>query len=167
MNKSTVWYIISFVVIVLIQILLMNNIQFSGFINPYFYILFIILLPINIPSYILLILGFVLGITIDIFSNTPGIHASATVFVAFIRPFIINSYNLDDKEKMLIPSISNIGVKWFIKYVVIMILAHHLFLFYIEVFSFSGFLLTLMRCFLSSIFTFVFILISQFIIFRK
>jgi len=167
MNKGPVWYIISFLVIVLLQLLLMNNIQFSGFINPYFYILFIILLPINIPRYILLILGFLLGITIDIFSNTPGIHASATVFMAFIRPFIINSYNLDDQEKMMIPSISNIGVKWFIKYLVIMIIAHHFFLFFIEVFSFSGFLHTLLRCILSSIFTFVFILISQFLIFRK
>jgi rod shape-determining protein MreD len=167
MNKGPVWYIISFVVIVLIQIVLMNNIQFSGFINPYFYILFIILLPINIPRYLLLILGFILGITIDIFSNTPGIHASATVFIAFLRPFIINSYNLDDQEKMMIPSILNIGVKWFIKYLVIMIIAHHFFLFFIEVFSFSGFLHTLLRCILSSIFTFVFILISQFIIFRK
>jgi len=167
MNKGPVWYIISFVVIVLIQIVLMNNIQFSGFINPYFYILFIILLPINIPRYLLLLLGFLLGITIDIFSNTPGIHASATVFIAFLRPFIINSYNLDDQEKMMIPSISNIGVKWFIKYLVIMIIAHHFFLFYIEVFSFSGFFHTLLRCILSSIFTFVFILISQFLIFRK
>ena len=167
MNKSPVWYIVSFVVIVLIQVVLMNNIQFSGFINPYFYILFIILLPINIPRYLLLILGFVLGITIDIFSNTPGIHTSATVFIAFLRPFIINSYNLDDQEKKMIPSISNIGVKWFVKYIVIMIVAHHFFLFFIEVFSFSGFLHTLLRCILSSIFTFVFILISQFLIFRK
>jgi len=167
MNKGLVWYIISFVVIVLIQLLFMNNLQFSGFINPYFYILFIILLPINIPNYLLLFLGFLMGITIDIFSNTPGIHASASVFIAFLRPFIINSYNLDDKERMMIPSISNIGVKWFIKYLVIMIVAHHFFLFYIEVFSFSAFLHTLLRCILSSIFTFVFILISQFLIFRK
>jgi rod shape-determining protein MreD len=167
MNKGPVWYIISFVIIVLIQVVIMNNIQFSGFINPYFYILFIILLPVNTPRYLLLILGFLLGITIDIFSNTPGIHASATVFIAFLRPFILNSYNLDDQERMMIPSISNIGVKWFINYVAIMIVAHHFFLFFIEVFSFSGFLYTLLRCILSSIFTFVFILISQFLIFRK
>jgi len=167
MNKGPVWYIVSFVVIVLIQIVMMNNMQFSGFINPYFYILFIILLPIGIQGYLLLILGFLLGITIDVFSNTPGIHASATVFIAFLRPFIINSNNLDEKERMMIPSITNIGVKWFLKYAVMMILAHHLFLFFIEVFSFSGFLHTLLRSILSSIFTFVFILISQFLIFRK
>jgi rod shape-determining protein MreD len=167
MSKGPIWYIVSFVVIVLIQLLLMNNIQFSGFINPYFYILFIILLPINIPHYLLLILGFLVGITVDIFSNTPGIHASASVFIAFIRPFVLNSNNLDDLERMMIPSIVNIGAKAFLKYLVIMIFVHHFFLFFIEVFSFSGFLHTLLRCILSSIFTFVFILISQFLIFRK
>ncbi|HPS13310.1 MAG TPA: rod shape-determining protein MreD [Prolixibacteraceae bacterium] len=167
MNKGPVWYIVTFVTIVLIQLLLMNNIQFSGYINPYFYILFIILLPISIPTYLLLIAGFFLGITIDIFSNTPGIHASATVFMSFIRPYVINSYNLEDQEKIKIPSIMNLGIKWFVKYLLIMVLVHHIFLFFIEVFSFSGFLHTLLRCILSSIFTFVFILISQFIVFRK
>ena len=167
MNKGPVWYIITFVVIVLIQVLMMNNLQFSGYVNPYFYILFIILLPINIPRYLLLFLGFLMGITIDVFSNTPGIHASATTFIAFLRPFIFNPGNFDDKEKMMIPSVMNIGIKMFMKYAAMMILFHHLFLFFIEAFSFSGFLFTLLRCILSSIFTFVFVLISQFLIFRR
>jgi rod shape-determining protein MreD len=167
MNKGPVWYIIAFISIVLIQVGIMNNLQFSGFVNPYFYILFILLLPVNIPNYLLLISGFLLGLTIDIFSNTPGIHASATVFVSFLRPFLFNSYNFDDKEKVMIPTLKNIGIKSFVKYAALMILIHHFFLFYIEVFTFSGFLYTLVRCILSSIFTFVVVLISQFIIFRK
>jgi rod shape-determining protein MreD len=167
MNRGPVWYIVAFIVIVLIQVAIMNNLQFSGFVNPYFYILFILLLPVNIPNYLLLLSGFLLGITIDIFSNTPGIHASATVFVAFLRPFLFNSYNFDDKEKVMIPTLKNIGIKSFIKYAALMIIIHHFFLFFIEVFSFSGFLYTLLRCILSSIFTFVVVLISQFLIFRK
>jgi rod shape-determining protein MreD len=167
MNKTLLWYCIAFIVIVLIQVGIMNNLQFSGFINPYFYILFILLLPVNIPRYLLLISGFLLGITIDIFSNTPGIHASATVFVSFIRPYLFNSYNFDDKDKVLIPSLGNIGIRSFVKYAALMIVIHHFFLFFIEVFSFSGFFYTLLRCILSSIFTFVVVLISQFLIFRK
>jgi len=167
MNKGPVWYIVSFIVIVLIQILVMNNIQFSGYVNPYFYVLFILILPINIPRYLLLILGFILGITIDVFSNTPGIHASATVLLSFVRPFLFNTYNLDDQEKSMIPSISNIGLGWFLRYAAVLILIHHFLLFYIEVFSFNGFLHTLIRCIFSSIFTFVFVVISQFLIFRK
>ncbi|NLU38881.1 MAG: rod shape-determining protein MreD [Bacteroidales bacterium] len=166
-NNRLIWYIVAFVVIVLIQVGIMNNLQFSGLVNPYFYILFILLLPVNIPHYLLLLLGFALGISIDIFTNTPGIHASATVFASFIRPFLFNSYNFDEKEKVLVPTLHNIGFKSFVRYALLMIIIHHFFLFFIEVFSFSGFLYTLIRAVLSSIFTFVVVLISQFLIFRK
>ncbi len=167
MNKGPLWYILSFTIIVLVQVLFMNNLQFSGYINPYFYILYILILPINIPKYLILLLGFFLGITIDLFANTPGIHASATVLVAFIRPFLFNTYNLEDQEKSMLPTISNLGFVWFLRYAAVIIITHHLFLFYIEVFSFHGFLNTLLRCFFSSIFTFIFVIISQFLIFRK
>ena len=167
MNKGPVWYILLFVVTVIIQVLFMNNMQFSRFVNPYFYVLFILLLPINFPRYLMLILGFLIGLTIDIFSNTPGIHASATVFMAFLRPFVINASNLDDKEQIMCPTIANIGFAMFLRYAAIMILIHHLFLFYVEIFSFHGFFQTLLRSFLSSIFTLIFIVISQYLIFRK
>lgn len=167
MNKKLYWYISLFLVSVLVQILIMNKIQFSGFVNPYFYVLFILLLPINFPRYLLLILGFILGITIDIFSNTPGIHASSIVFMAFLRPYIINASNVDEQDRMMIPSVSNIGLGWFVRYAGILILLHHLFLFFVEMFTFQGFLNTFLRSLSSAIFTFVFILISQFLIFRK
>jgi rod shape-determining protein MreD len=145
----------------------MNNIQFSGFVNPYFYVLFILLLPINVPRYFLLMSGFILGLTIDVFANTPGIHASSTVFMAYVRPYVLNASNVEDKEQMLIPSISNLGFAWFARYAAILILVHHFFLFYVEIFSFQGFGQTLLRSFFSSIFTFTFIVISQFLVFRK
>ena len=167
MNKSPYWYIALFVYAVLVQVLIMNHLQFSGFVNPYFYILFILILPINFPRYLLLILGFVLGITVDVFSNTPGIHASSTVFMAFLRPYVINTSNVDEQDRMMIPSVANIGFGWFIRYALILITFHHLFLFFVEIFTAKGFLNTLLRSFSSAIFTFVFILVNQFLIFRK
>jgi rod shape-determining protein MreD len=167
MNKKPYWYLLLFAVVVLIQVLFMNNMQFSRLVNPFFYIIFILLLPINIPRYLLLLLGFLMGITIDIFTNTPGIHASASVFIAFFRPFIINTSSLEDNEKGKIPTIENMGFRWFLRYAAILIIAHHFFLFYIEIFSFHGFFQTFFRSLFSSIFTFVFIVISQFLIFRK
>ncbi len=167
MNKGAIWYITLFVVVVLVQVLFMNNIQFSGLVNPYFYVLFILLMPLNTPRYVLLLLGFLLGIVIDIFVNTPGIHASSSVFMAFMRPFVINASNVDDSDKMIIPSISNIGFSWFLKYAGILIMLHHVFLFFVEIFTFSGFINTLMRAVLSSLFSLVFVVISQFLIFRK
>lgn len=167
MNNSYGKYILMFVLVVLIQVLFMNNIQFSGFVNPYFYVLFILLLPLNTPRYLLLILGFILGLSIDVFTNTPGIHASATVFMAFVRPFFINTSNMEDSEKFMSPTIWNLGFGSFVRYALILIVLHHFFLFYIEVFSFHGFIQTFLRSFFSSIFTFIFIVLSQLIMFRK
>ena len=60
------------VILVFFQVYILNNIQFSGAVNPYFYVLFVLLLPFETPGWILLSLAFILGLTIDIFSNTPG-----------------------------------------------------------------------------------------------
>ena len=167
MNKGPIWYIGLFMAAVLIQVLFMDAIQFSGFVNPYFYVIFVLLLPLYVPRYLQLLLGFILGISIDVFSNTPGIHASATVFMAFLRPYFINSTNVDDQDRGKIPSVMNMGASWFMKYSAVLILLHHIFLFYIEMFTFEDFFNTFMRSVLSALFTFVMIVVSQFLIFRK
>lgn len=161
-------YVIMFIVLVLVQVLILNNIQISGFINPYIYILFLLLLPFNIQGYFLLGLSFLLGITIDIFGNTPGIHAGATVLLGFLRPGLaqlISSRELI--EKGTTPNMVQLGFASFIKYVVISVLIHHLVLFFAETFSFSDILETLLRWILSSLFSILIILGSQFIIFKN
>jgi len=167
MNKNILKYVLLFVVAILIQVFIMNVMQFSRFVNPYFYILFILLLPAGIQRYWLLLLGFATGLTVDMFSNTLGVHASASVLIAFIRPFLIPTLNFDDQEKSISPTILNLGFSPFFKYAAILTLIHHFFLFYVEVFSFVGFFQTFLRSLFSSIFTFVFIITSQFLIFRK
>lgn len=167
MNKKPVWYIAIFIIIMLIQVLFMNNMQFSKFVNPYFYVVFILIMPVSTPRYTMLLLGFLLGLSIDIFSNTPGIHTSATVFMAFLRPMVVNPSTIDDADVILPISIYRFGFWWFVKYAGILILLHHLFLFFIEMFTFDNFFTTLSRSFFSTIFTFVFVVISQFLMFRK
>jgi rod shape-determining protein MreD len=167
MNNQIIKFSLLFTVAVLTQVLFLNQLQISRFINPFFYVIFIILLPTNLPRYLLLLLGFLLGITIDVFSNTPGIHASATVFISFIRPFVVNPSNADDKERIVAPTLHNTSLAWFLKYAAILVLLHHLFLFYIEVFSFSGFFNTFIRFILSSAASLIIIVFSQFILFRK
>ena len=80
-----------FFFLVFFQVLILNNIQLGGYINPYFYIYFILLLPFETPRWLLLILSFLLGLTIDVFVNTPGVNAAACVLMAFARPFVITS----------------------------------------------------------------------------
>ncbi|RLD62362.1 MAG: rod shape-determining protein MreD [Bacteroidetes bacterium] len=157
-----------FAILVILQVILFNNIQFSGYINPYFYIIFILLLPFETPKWILMLSSFLLGLSIDIFSNTIGMHASACVFIAFLRPHILQYIApREGYEASSLPRIHYYGFSWFLKYSTILILAHHIFLFYIEVYTFSGFFYTLSRALLSSIFTIILIVFSQYIVYRK
>ena len=168
MIKDLLKYSLMLLVLVLLQVLLLNNIQFSGYINPYLYVLFILLLPFETPRYLLLFLGFLLGLSIDIFSNTPGIHASATTFMAFLRPYTIELISSRDNiEANTPPRLKNMGLGWFLRYTIILVFAHHLFLFYIEVFTFTGFIHTLTRSILSAVFTIAMVIISQFLIFKE
>lgn len=157
-----------FIILVLLQVLILNNIQLSGFINPYIYILFILLLPFETPAWLLLILGFVTGLTIDIFSGTIGMHATATTLAAYSRPFILTLLSpRDGYENRTAPTLKYYGIAWIIKYSIVIILIHHSTLFFIEIFRFSGFFYTMLRILISSAFTFVLIILSQFLFFKK
>ena len=168
MTSPVLKNIIRFALLVLIQVFLLNKIQFNGYINPYFYVLFILSLPFTIRKWFLLVLGFLLGISIDYFSGTLGIHAAATVFMAFCRPGIIRLLGVkDDLEPGIEPSIRNFGFLWYFTYSGSLVFLHHLVLFYLEVFRFSEFFSTFLRVILSSIFSLVFILIAQYLFYRK
>jgi len=161
-------YLFMFITVILCQVLLCNHIQLYGYITPYIYILFILLLPFKTSKYLVLLLGFLLGLSIDIFSNTPGIHASATTFMAFLRPSVIKIlFNRESTDKSLLPPVSSMGLSWFTKYTVILVLAHHLFLFYIEAFSFTNFFFTLSRCLSSAVFSIILLIISKLLFFKE
>lgn len=153
-------YIALFIILMLLQIVLFNNIQFSGYINPYVYVMFIIVLPLGMPAWIVLLLSFVTGITVDAFSNTMGVHTSACVMAGFLRPYLLTfnitheTYNPD-----YAPSIRNNGFRWFLVFTLMVVLVHHLTLFYVEVFRFAGFFRTLLRVILSTLFTSFFIVL--------
>ncbi|MCT4614255.1 MAG: rod shape-determining protein MreD [Marinifilaceae bacterium] len=152
--------IIRFLAIIIFQVAVLNNIQFNGYINPYVYILFIMMLPVDIPKVLSLILSFVLGISVDIFCNTPGIHASACVFLAFVRPNILSLMaQRDGYENNSSPSMKDFGFSWFFKYTILTTIIHHSFLFLVEVFSLSNFADTLLRILLSSFFTILILII--------
>ena len=160
--------IIRFALLVLIQVLLLNNIQISGFIVPYIYILFILLLPFETPGWLLLISGFALGLSVDMFMQTLGMHTTATVFIAFMRPYILRMIApRDGYESGSFPRIFYYGFGWFLRYTLILVITHHLILFYVEVFRFSDFFSTLLRVVLSSLFSVLLIILSQYFIFRK
>jgi rod shape-determining protein MreD len=149
MNKTAL-QIIRFVVLVLLQVLVINHIRLGGYVHPYIYLIFIMLLPFNTPKWQLLVLGFVLGLTVDLFTGTPGLHAGATTLIAFCRPSIIKLVTGNQKfENITEPNLGQLGGIWFLRYVLCMVLIHHFALFLLESFSFRLIGQVLLRLLLS------------------
>jgi len=85
--------IFRFIVVILFQVLIMDNVMINGYMIPYTYILFILLMPFETPRWIQLLAGFTLGLTMDLFTGTPGMHTAATVLIAFVRPYLLDLLN--------------------------------------------------------------------------
>jgi rod shape-determining protein MreD len=160
--------IIRFILLVLVQVLIIKNLELGRFINPFLYVLFIIILPFETPKWLLLLSGFVLGITIDMFYDTAGMHAAACVAMAYVRPGILKLFSpRDGYEIGTQPTIQYLGIPWFLSYSGILIVLHHLVLFYIEIFRFSELLSTFLRVIISSVFTLLLVVFSQYLFYRK
>jgi len=162
-SKITLINVLRWVVLLFVQIFLLRNIGFYNLSTPFIYILFILVLPFNVPNLLLYILAFVTGLTIDAFYDTLGVHASACVVLAFARiSFISISLNreaVDEPE----PSLGNMGFRWFALYALLCIFLHHLIVFFLEAFKFSEFSYTLGRSLLSTGLSLFIILLSEFI----
>ena len=136
MNKTAL-QIIRFVVLVLLQVLVINHIRLGGYVHPYIYMIFIMLLPFSTPKWQLLVFGFALGLTVDLFTGTLGLHAGATTLMAFCRPSIIKLVSGNQKfENITEPNLGQLGGIWFFRYALCMVFIHHLALFFLESFSF-------------------------------
>jgi rod shape-determining protein MreD len=163
MINSVFRYSIVFIVLILLQVLLFNNIQFSGYVNPYVYIMLIMLLPVEISPWLLLLISFFTGLTLDFFTATPGMHTSATVLTGFLRPYILRILSpRDGYDAGATPSMEIYGFRWFLFYTITIVIVHHFALFFLEVFRFADFFRTLLRVLLSSLFTAAFILLAEF-----
>jgi rod shape-determining protein MreD len=138
------------------------------YIIPFVYVLFIISLPFEIPNWLLLILSFCLGICIDLFYNTAGMHAAACLVMAYIRPAVLKLFSpREGYEFGMKPTIQYLGTVWFVSYAGILIFVHHFVLFYIEVFRFTEFFSTLLRVIVSSLFTLLLVILIQFLFKQK
>lgn len=147
-----------FIVLVLLQVLVLNHIHILGYATPFFYIYLIVKMEYRIPRYLILLIGFLLGLTIDMFTNTLGVNASATVLLAFMQPFFLKIFAPRDVEDELVPERRQIGAWSFCKYVVLCVCLHHTMLLMLEYFTFLGILQTLIRIVVCSLFTIIMIL---------
>lgn len=150
--------IFRFILLVLLQVLVLNNIQFLGYLNPYLYILFVLSLPVLTPRGLSLFLAFAIGLTIDAFSNTMGMHAFATVLAAFLRNPVIKLFTSLEDGNNPTPSFHTFGVSAYVKYVVFIVFLHHITLFLLESFTLAAFGFIAAKIALSSFVTILLIL---------
>jgi rod shape-determining protein MreD len=156
-------YLFLFLLLLLAQVLVFNNIRFGGYINPYVYLLFVLLLPIDVSGWTLLFSAFFVGLTMDVFQDSLGMHTAATVFMAFCRPAVIRLISVkSDFEPGTVPGIAGQGLAWVATYTLLLVLLHHLPLFFLEIFRFTEFWKTLSRILLSTAFSSAFVVLGFF-----
>ena len=154
-------YILYFIIIVLLQVLVFNHIFFRGYMNPYVYIIFLLYLPIATSRGLLLTSAFLLGLSIDIFENSGGVHASASLVLAYLRPAFLKLVSRRQGADLEDLKIINFGLPSMLVYSIFAIFLHHFVLFMLEAFRWSDVGTVLVRTLYSSIFTLIFVLIVQ------
>ncbi len=155
MNSAFLLNIVRFFVLVFVQVTVFNNFYLFGFITPYPYILFIILYPVNYNRYGLLISSFLLGLILDMFDNSGGVHTAACLILAYFRPYIFKiSFGLSYEYQTV--KISSSSLQEQVVFVSISTLIHHFVLFLLEAFRLSLIGNVVLKVLLTGIFTIIF-----------
>ena len=165
--RNPIKYILQFVLLVGLQVLILNNVELAGYLNPYLYVLFILILPSSLNKNTLLLIGFVLGLTIDIFENSGGLHTSATLLIAFIRPALFRLLAGPANTEIERMNIQTLGLGRFLILAGITVFIHHFWLFLLESFSLKDLLQVFKRTLFSGLFTLLLIYLTQLLVYRK
>jgi rod shape-determining protein MreD len=154
MNSALFVNIFRFILLIAVQIIIFNNMNFLGYISPYPYILFIILYPVNGNKSGLLVASFFLGLIMDMFSNSGGIHTTACVILAYYRPYLFKfSFGLSYEYQTV--KLNDVVTPERFSFILLSVLIHHFILFTLEAFKFSFILDILLRTILSTVFTII------------
>ena len=157
-----------FLALILIQVLLVKNFELGRFINPFPYVLFILWLPFEISSPLLLAISFLTGLSVDLFYSTPGLHASAAVLLAFLRPKIYGLFSpREGYDVGAEPSIASMGFNWMLACYGSLIFIHHLVVFLLEAYRFNEMLSILLRSILSTALSLFICILAQYMVLNK
>ena len=159
MNRDNILHIFQFFLLLFLQSFLLNNINLFGFINPNLYLLFIIIYRLDGNPTLLIIIGFVMGLLLDLLTQGSGGHTIATLTIAFLRLSIIKfsfGVNYDVPMGMIKGSL----LRQRLLYFMLMVVIHHLILYSIVYFSFDNTIIILKNTLFTSFFTFIMVFIS-------
>jgi rod shape-determining protein MreD len=163
MNSAVIANIFRFILLLAVQIIIFNNMNFLGYISPYPYILFVILFPVNGNKSGLLAASFFLGLCMDLFSNSAGFHTTACVVLAYYRPYLFKfAFGLSYEYQTI--KMNDVLTPERFTFLLLSVFIHHITLFTLEVFKFRLILEILLRTLLSSIFTIVLCIIIIYLI---
>ena len=152
-----------FVGLVLVQVLLLNNICLFGLATPFVYIYFLLAVDKDVDRNMLMLIAFLLGLSVDVFSNTPGVNAGASVLIAFMRPGLLRLFSPRDEYENFEPGIYTLGPWVFMRYALVTALLHHMVLFFLEAFSFVNLGYLSLRVLCSALLTTALVMAIEFV----
>ena len=161
--------ILRFILLLLLQVFVLNHVLIYALVAPSLYLLFVLLLPFNMSRWALMLCGFVMGLCLDIFMNTQGMHAAACVFIAFLRPVIMNilTPHKGFETTRPTPSIATMGWAPFLTYAAVLVFIHHIVFFTLEIFDLSNFFYLSIKILLSTVLSIVMIVIYEMLFTRS
>lgn len=165
MNSQTVIrLVLTFVIYLILQIVVIRNFVFFDVAFCFVYIACILLLPDEISPIWVILISFLIGLLVDIFYNTAGIHASACVLIGFLRSYVIKFlFPTKGVENEVVITLKDMGAERFVRYVAVLTLIHHSTLFFVEAGGFQFFLITILKIICSVVFTTFMIIILQYV----
>jgi hypothetical protein len=162
--------IIRFLFFILVQVFVLNKIPpLHHLVNPYIYFLFILWLPFKTGRRTLMVFALALGLCLDYFTKTPGLHAAPCVFIAYLRPFLINVLISHEGAEANYeePSIRSMGFAPYFTYTAVLTFLHHSILFLLEALQFAGLWYFVVKTMLSVVISLLIILIVELLFVRK
>lgn len=155
--------ILRFVVIMLLQLLLINQLQFFGICRPYIYLMCLLMMPITLPVSVDMLIGMAVGLLMDILSNSIGVHMAACVVVMYARQRIIHTMITESERLTSEISLVSIGAEAFIRYTIGMIVVHHSIVFIMSAWSIDQLGWTILRIIVSGMVSAGLILLYNFV----
>lgn len=148
-----------YIIVMLLQVLLFNQLQLLGVCHPYIYVLCLLMMPITLPHSADMAIGAIAGLIMDIFCNSLGIHTASCILLMFLRPYILGTL-VNDKDRLNEQiTLHVLGMETMLKYVTILVLIHHLSVFLLAAWSWAHIGFALLETLVSSIVTIIVIIV--------
>lgn len=155
---------VAFFIYLFYQVLILKNIVLFHTAFCYLYVAYLLFLPVESNPLVLMLAGLAMGVAMDVFYDSLGLHASACVFIMYIRNYWLSLITPQGGyDATSTPSIVMHGMQWFLVYTIPMVFLHHSVLFFVEAGGFDTFWFTLWKVITSTIFTTLITVIVQYL----